>query len=1102
MSTTDIFQQLPDFYYSKEECQQHKRNKKQTNNRYTNFKQTHFTAGDIQQFNEYRNDEISFNENFCIDDDIIHNNIWNDYISKLPVWEKFQNLNKNSVSNTFNYIFNKFKKGIFIQIKNNELKVFLPFSKVNFINEWSDKISIQKNFKNLEDLIKYTQIKQGYKYNKRNVNNFPKTWYANNCLVRYEWPLPEGDSGTVEIRDMFIELCKNRKIPDIEFFVNRRDFPLFTKNSTEAYNLIYGSNQELLSHNYDKYSPLLSMNSKENCSDIPIPTWEDWDRVSSINDGKFFPKACRDFRETFNIPWNQKKSIAVFRGGSTGCGVDIRTNLRLKLCNMSYNGIFYNGKKILDAGITNFNIRPRLLPTRKGNAILSTIILEKLNFGTSNYLSAKEQSEYKYIINIDGHSAAYRLSYELGMSSVVLLVDSPYYLWFRKLLQPYVHYVPVNRKLDNLETQIKWCIDNDIKCEQIAKNAKIFYDTYLSKNSIFDYLQSYLFHLKKSMGTYINFPKSLKFQIKNEIKIISKYWKYNKHLNIKLNDSNRVPLNINTFDLLKGISNVIQQQLYQNYNLNESGINISKQIKKTKSVVVNQASFLNIKNVLAIKKLISTNKDDFNEFIHHAFVGITCLNNLKIFIPNFMYNFGLKINEKVIIMENISGITFFDWLQSKDFNIKDYFWIMIQLALSLHLAQSEFCFMHYDLYPWNIILKIYEKPIEIKYRIKNCKFYSIKTNIVPVIIDYGKSHVVYNNIQYGIVNLYNANKIQDIITIMISSLYLISVKQNINSGFDMTVLIKFSNFLGNSKYTNYKNFETIKEIKFFTKNAKKYSNILSDDKGEITKLTCLDFINYINKNCYNFNNKSMYKITSYYKMSENYKQVFDFIYQTNDKNRIESYKNVFYTLKRCTLYQPENLLNCYYIHNKLKDHILNNYNNYILNFGKKYESENKNITELYTDCLKLLDNIYLPLIKNKQASNFDFDKDKIYSDRKKEIYNEYSLNNIDKIHNILDTMDLISDIDYTSIRNIITYILCFNKNVDISDKDKQFYTKNLDLIINSDEFYTKWYNAHLNTFKIVVRENMEYTVNILQKNYCEDIKDILKKCNNILEKCK
>ena len=54
------------------------------------------------------------------------------------------------------------------------------------------------------------------------------------------------------------------------------------------------------------------MSSRDNYADIAIPTWEDWDRVSSIDDNKFFPKACRDYRETFDIPWESKKNIAVF----------------------------------------------------------------------------------------------------------------------------------------------------------------------------------------------------------------------------------------------------------------------------------------------------------------------------------------------------------------------------------------------------------------------------------------------------------------------------------------------------------------------------------------------------------------------------------------------------------------------------------------------------------------------------------------------------------------------------------------------------------------------------------------------------------------------
>ena len=49
------YQIVPDFYSSIEECVEFKYKKVQTNPRYKHFKQTHFTAGDEQQFQEYRN---------------------------------------------------------------------------------------------------------------------------------------------------------------------------------------------------------------------------------------------------------------------------------------------------------------------------------------------------------------------------------------------------------------------------------------------------------------------------------------------------------------------------------------------------------------------------------------------------------------------------------------------------------------------------------------------------------------------------------------------------------------------------------------------------------------------------------------------------------------------------------------------------------------------------------------------------------------------------------------------------------------------------------------------------------------------------------------
>ena len=57
------------------------------------------------------------------------------------------------------------------------------------------------------------------------------------------------------MRDMLIELCKNRKVDDVDFFINRRDFPLLRKGYKEAYECIFGENTELLSHKYKKMCP-------------------------------------------------------------------------------------------------------------------------------------------------------------------------------------------------------------------------------------------------------------------------------------------------------------------------------------------------------------------------------------------------------------------------------------------------------------------------------------------------------------------------------------------------------------------------------------------------------------------------------------------------------------------------------------------------------------------------------------------------------------------------------------------------------------------------------------------------------------------------------
>ena len=182
------------------------------------------------------------------------------------------------------------------------------------------------------------------------------------------------------------------------------------------------------------------------------------------------------------------------RGNSTGSGVTIETNTRLKVAHLSKITPIENGLPLLDAGITGWNVRPRKF---EGEKYLQTIDIMALDFDLVNTLSPQQQSTYKYIIHICGHVGAYRLSLEMAMGSVILLVDSAWNIWYKHMLVEYVHYIPIKEDLSNLLEKIKWCRENDSKCKEIARNARDFYDQYLNKNSILDYLQKVLCELKK-----------------------------------------------------------------------------------------------------------------------------------------------------------------------------------------------------------------------------------------------------------------------------------------------------------------------------------------------------------------------------------------------------------------------------------------------------------------------------------------------------------------------------------------------------------------------------------------------------------------------------
>lgn len=129
----------------------------------------------------------------------------------------------------------------------------------------------------------------------------------------------------------------------------------------------------------------------------------------------------------------------------------------------------------------------------------------------------------------------------------------------------------------------------------------------------------------------------------------------------------------------------------------------------------------------------------FNEIIHEAFVGLFGLNKLnsKYFAKVIAANpvtlcpeYLDEINCGYVMYEFISGPTLDKYLTGcSTNNLKS---ILSQLFEALYMAYQELGFTHYDLHLSNIIVHTDEQG-----------------QIYPVIIDYGASHIIYNNIDYG-----------------------------------------------------------------------------------------------------------------------------------------------------------------------------------------------------------------------------------------------------------------------------------------------------------------------------------------------------------------
>lgn len=160
--------------------------------------------------------------------------------------------------------------------------------------------------------------------------------------------------------------------------------------------------------------------------------------------------------EIKDIPWSEKQNKMIWRGALTNdfC----KNNPRLLAVRR------YHSHELIDVGLTKGFWMSKINPKYERPK-----------------MSIDEQLTYKYVISIEGNDIASNTPWIMYSKSLLVMPIPRTESWLlESCLIPWVHFVPINETMDDLEEKLKWCNENDDKCQQIVKNASEYISDFLN----------------------------------------------------------------------------------------------------------------------------------------------------------------------------------------------------------------------------------------------------------------------------------------------------------------------------------------------------------------------------------------------------------------------------------------------------------------------------------------------------------------------------------------------------------------------------------------------------------------------------------------------
>lgn len=170
--------------------------------------------------------------------------------------------------------------------------------------------------------------------------------------------------------------------------------------------------------------------------------------------------------------WSEKKNMVVFRGADTG---SMERNDKKGRNELSDKEWCLSSKPRCRLVFTHSN--STLVDAKFKNRGMNSVpeIIEGVTMSDKG-MTMEEQLKYKAIIMLEGYDVASGMKWALYSNSVVLTQwPLKYTSWaMEELLEPWVHFVPINENLTDVEEKMQWIIDNDEEAQKIAHRGSLW----------------------------------------------------------------------------------------------------------------------------------------------------------------------------------------------------------------------------------------------------------------------------------------------------------------------------------------------------------------------------------------------------------------------------------------------------------------------------------------------------------------------------------------------------------------------------------------------------------------------------------------------------